>query len=61
MQTNGVNGGHRHEVSENRGNPTTFRCRLDMELHAVTVHPLVDQAQVTDHPQAVTSRGASIR
>ena len=32
MQTDGVNGGHQHEVSEKRVNPGTFPCRLDMEL-----------------------------
>ena len=34
MQTNGVNGGHHHEVSEKRLAPGTLPCRLDMEVCA---------------------------
>ena len=32
MEKNGVNGGHRHEVSEKLVNRGTFPCRLDMEV-----------------------------
>ena len=34
MQTNGVNGGHQHEVSGKRVNPAIFPYPLDMELCA---------------------------
>ena len=43
MQTNGVNGGHRHETSEKRVNRGTFPCRLDMELCACGAKRWVDQ------------------
>ena len=43
MQTNGVNGGHQHEVSKKRVNPGTFQCRLDLELCACGAKRWVDQ------------------
>ena len=42
METNGVNGGHQHEVSEKRVNPGAFPCRLDMELCACGAKRWVD-------------------
>ena len=42
MQTNGVNGGHQHEVSKKRVNPGIFPCRLDMELCACGAKRRVD-------------------
>ena len=42
MQTNGINGGHQHEVSEKRVNPGAFPCRLDMELCACGAKRWVD-------------------
>ena len=42
MQTNGINGGHQHEVSEKRVNRGIFPCRLDMELCACGAKRWVD-------------------
>ena len=42
MQTDGDNGGHRHEVFGKASSTRTFPCRLDMELCACGAKRWVD-------------------
>ena len=59
METNGVNGGHQHEVSEKRVNRGTFPCRLDMEICACGARRWVDQNGTRATPWQFINLGTS--
>ena len=59
MQTNSANGQHQHEVSEKRLSPSTFPCRIDMEICACGARRWVDQDGAPATPWKFINLGTS--